>query len=125
MVLLNGVLRYSQESLPEISLRESDDVDMNDERGYVFTKGDILDVLEQYSIKISEEMLHIDDITFTDYGCWASVIWNEDLANFINSIALVRVFWDLCTTNRGPLLTSKFLKFAIETEKYNSMARGR
>lgn len=72
----------------------------------------------------SEHFVNIIKIVFTEDGCLATIIWNDNLAYFINAIAHVKMFWDLCFLNVGPLLTSSFLRFAIETEKYSRMKPG-
>lgn len=123
--MINGIVRFEEKSIT-FSIDEDllGNIDDNEDDRIMFSADEIRNIFKQYLIEISEPLCSISSIVFIDDGCLATVVWNDSLAYFINSIMYVKVFYDLCLGNTNPLLPRNLLKFAIETEKYSTIETG-
>lgn len=65
-VIMNGMLRYSQEN---INLCDKANYDDNEEHvSNIFTATEIIDMFKQYSMEFSDDLSNIHQIVFTDEG---------------------------------------------------------
>ncbi|XP_065203846.1 fatty acid synthase-like [Planococcus citri] len=119
-VIMNGTLKYSQENLTPYE--ESSENDLND--CITFNRNEIQEIFQQHSMYFSQQFSRIVEIIFTNEGCHASLIWEDNLSYLINTIAHVIMLYDLCTKESGAVLPSFFLRLAIEMEKYSNMQSG-
>ena len=65
-VIMNGLLRYSQENIKPCDKASYDDNEEHDSN--IFTASEITDMFKQYSMEFSDQLSNIHQIVFTDEG---------------------------------------------------------